>query len=109
MIDKDAGCDTYNETVMPFPDPKGDSHMVRKHGNVKDPKRYEAMRREGMSKNKAARIANSPKGSTSRKGGQAKSYEDWSRNDLMVQARKVGLEGRSKMSKGELIKALRDH
>ncbi len=83
--------------------------MVRKHGNVKDSRRYEAMRREGMSKNKAARIANSPAGSTGRKGGKSKTYEDWSRNDLMAQARKVGIEGRSKMDKKELIKALRDH
>lgn len=67
------------------------------------------MRREGMSKNKAARIANSPASSTGRKGGKAQSYEDWSRNDLMVQARKVGIAGRSKMSKPELIKALREH
>lgn len=83
--------------------------MVRKHGNVKDSKRYEAMRREDMSKNKAARIANSPAGSTGRKGGKARTYEDWSRNDLMGQARKIGIDGRSQMSKSELIKALRDH
>jgi hypothetical protein len=83
--------------------------MARKHGNVKDSKRYEAMRREGISKNMAARIANSPALSTGRKGGKSKAYEDWSRNDLMVQARKVGIAGRSKMDKSELIKALRNH
>jgi hypothetical protein len=83
--------------------------MVLKHGNVKDSRRYEAMRREGMSKNMAARIANSPASSTGRKGGKSKSYEDWSREDLMAQARKVGIAGRSKMDKSELIKALRDH
>ena len=31
------------------------------------------------------------------------------KDDLMKQARKVGIEGRSKMSKDELIKALRNH
>ena len=38
------------------------------HKHVKDDDKYEALRREGMSKTRAAKIANSGK-SSSRKGG----------------------------------------
>ncbi|MBS2026302.1 MAG: hypothetical protein JST54_00235 [Deltaproteobacteria bacterium] len=41
----------------------------RKHGNVKKPRKYEALRRKGLPKARAAKIANSPK-SSSRKGGK---------------------------------------
>ena len=41
----------------------------RKHGNVKSPKKYEALRRKGMSKKRAAKITNSGK-SGARKGGK---------------------------------------
>ena len=83
--------------------------MAKDHGSsVKDDERYEALRREGASKEKAARIANSGD-SASRKGGKAGSYEDRSKEDLMKKAREVGIEGRSKMSKKELASALRNH
>jgi len=39
-----------------------------RHGNVKSDKKYEALRRKGMSKQRAARITNAGKGS--RKGGK---------------------------------------
>jgi hypothetical protein len=42
-------------------------------------------------------------------GRQVRSYEDWSKDDLQKRAREIGIEGRSKMSKAELVKALRDH
>ncbi len=85
--------------------------MAKDHGpSVKDDKQYEALRREGASKEKAARIANiGSRKSTGRKGGKAGSYEDRSKEDLMKQAKKVGIEGRSKMNKEELINALRNH
>lgn len=76
---------------------------------IKDEKQYQALRREGASKEKAARIANSDRSSTGRKGGHAAKYEDWSKQDLYDKAKDVGIEGRSSMSKGELIKALRNH
>ena len=41
----------------------------KKHGNVKSPKKYEALRRKGMSKTRAAKITNAGK-SASRKGGK---------------------------------------
>jgi hypothetical protein len=35
--------------------------------------------------------------------------EDRTKDDLMAEARKIGIEGRSKMNKDALIKAIRDH
>jgi hypothetical protein len=43
----------------------------KKHGNVKNPKQYEGLREKGMSKQRAARIANSP--GASKRGGKASS------------------------------------
>jgi hypothetical protein len=77
--------------------------------SVKDPERYEALRDQGTSKEKAARIANSPRSSTGRKGGKADAYEDWTKDDLEKRAAEIGIDGRSKMDKGELIDALRNH
>jgi hypothetical protein len=77
--------------------------------SVKDPKQYEALRDQGESKEKAARIANSDRKSTAKKGGKAGSYEDWSKEDLMKRAAEIGIDGRSTMNKGELVKALRNH
>ena len=77
--------------------------------SVKDPEQYEALRDQGASKEKAARIANTSRSSTAKKGGRSGSYDDWSKEDLVKRAREIGIEGRSKMSKGQLVKALRDH
>jgi len=82
----------------------------KSHGpSVKDPEQYEALRKKGESKEKAARIANTSRRSASKKGGQSGSYEDWSKEDLTKRAAEIGIEGRSKMSKGDLVKALRNH
>lgn len=81
--------------------------MPGKRANVKNEEQYEALRREGASKEKAARIANTP--NAGKKGGHASKYEDRSKEDLYSEAKKVGIEGRSKMSKDELINALRNH
>lgn len=85
--------------------------MTKDHGkSVKDDKQYEALRDDGMSKEKAARIANSgSRSSTGKKGGKASSYDDRTKDELMDKARDVGIEGRSDMSKDELIDALRNH
>jgi hypothetical protein len=85
--------------------------MAKDHGpQIKDDRQYEALRREGASKEKAARIANAgSRSETGAKGGHAASYEDRTKEELLQQARTVGIEGRSRMSKGELIDALRNH
>jgi len=85
--------------------------MAKNHGSqIKDDAQYEALRREGASKEKAARIANSgSRSSTGRKGGNASSYEDRTKQELLQKAKEVGIDGRSKMDKGQLIDALRSH
>jgi hypothetical protein len=84
--------------------------MAKDHGpSVKDDRQYEALRKQGTSKEKAARIANSPSKRTSQKGGRAPKYEDWSKKDLYDKATEVGIQGRSSMSKKQLIAALRNH
>jgi hypothetical protein len=85
--------------------------MAKNHGSsVKDDRQYEALRREGASKEKAARVANSgSRSSTGKKGGSSSSYEDRSKDELYEKAKQVGIEGRSNMSKKELISALRNH
>ena len=85
--------------------------MAKDHGSsVKDDEQYEALRREGASKEKAARIANAgSRSSTGRKGGKASDYEDRTKQELYDKAQEIGIEGRSKMSKRELISALRNH
>lgn len=88
--------------------------MAKDHGpSVKDDAQYEALREQGASKEKAARIANASAGSSRSevggKGGRAGSYEDRSKEELMKRARDIGIKGRSKMSKSQLVDALRNH
>ncbi|MFC3228559.1 DNA ligase D [Marinibaculum pumilum] len=89
----------------------GGRKMAKDHGpQVKKDKLYEDLRDEGMSKEKAARIANAkanPKQQPSKRGGKAPPYEDWSKQDLYERAKELDVDGRSKMDKGALIKALR--
>ncbi|MEX0701620.1 MAG: Rho termination factor N-terminal domain-containing protein [Planctomycetales bacterium] len=46
---------------------------------------------------------------SARRGGKSPAYEDWFKDDLYEKAKEVGIEGRSKMTKQELIDALRRH
>jgi hypothetical protein len=78
------------------------------HGNsVKDDKLYEDLRREGASKEKAARIANAKAAGTL--NHQSTDLEDRSKADLYAEAKKIGIEGRSAMTKAELVNAIRSH
>jgi hypothetical protein len=87
--------------------------MAKNHGpQIKDDEAYESLREDGASKEKAARIANAQASDhqhPGRKGGRAPAYEEWSRDDLYVRAREIGIDGRSDMTKDELIDALRNH
>jgi hypothetical protein len=83
---------------------------TKSHGsNIKDDKQYETLRNKGMSKEKAARIANTGRKKAGERGGKSAKYEDWSKEDLYDKAKEVGIGGRSQMSKKELIDSLRNH
>jgi Rho termination factor, N-terminal domain len=81
--------------------------------SIKDEKTYQALRDEGASEEKAARIANAGAASSPRKvaaqGGRSESYTDWKKEDLLRRAREIGIRGRSSMTKQQLISALRHH
>ncbi|SDR75076.1 DUF7218 family protein [Christiangramia echinicola] len=82
--------------------------MAKDHGpRIKNDEQYEKLVDEGMSKEKAARISNDP--NSGKKGGKAEKYEERTREELYEKAREIGIEGRSDMSKDQLIKALRNH
>ncbi|KRB55684.1 hypothetical protein [Flavobacterium sp. Root186] len=72
---------------------------------IKNEAQYEALVSKGYSKEKSARIANTP--DAGEKGGRARPYEEWTKDELYQQARKVGVSGRSYMNKKSLIKSLR--
>jgi len=78
------------------------------HGSqIKNDELYEKLRDEGNSKEKAARIANAQAaGTLDHPGG---TLESRSRDELYDEANEIGIEGRSKMNKDDLIDAIRDH
>ncbi len=80
--------------------------------SLKNEKLYHDLRDEGMSKEKAARISNAQANDDmhpSEKGGKAPPYEEWTKDDLYTRAQEIGIDGRSDMTKDELIEALRNH
>ena len=74
---------------------------------IKNEDKYEALRDKGYSKEKSARIANTP--DSGKKAASLKDYEDRTKQELYDEAKNVGIEGRSKMDKKELIHALRNN
>ena len=85
--------------------------MTKDHGNsIKNDETYEALREDGASKQKAAAIANAQANDDqdpSAKGGKQPPYEEWTKDDLYDRAQELDIEGRSDMTKDELIEALR--
>lgn len=80
--------------------------------SIKDPELYEALLREGNSKSKAAAIANAAardgRSAVGERGGESSPYADWTNDELYERAKELDIEGRSEMTKDELIEALRD-
>lgn len=84
--------------------------MAKDHGpTIKDDERYEALRRDGFSKEAAARNANAEHPESDRKGGKAPPYDEWTREELYSRAQDIDIAGRSGMNKDELITVLRNH
>ncbi|OWY61177.1 Rho termination factor [cyanobacterium TDX16] len=81
--------------------------------SVKDDEVYEALRDDGASKEKAARIANASandgRSKVGERGGEASDYEDRTVEELRERAAELDIDGRSTMDKAELIDALRNH
>ena len=81
--------------------------------SVKDDKVYEAIRDQGGSKEKAARIANASaarsRSSVGKKGGKSGSYDDWKVEGLRKRAKELGISGYSGKKKSELVSMLRNH
>jgi hypothetical protein len=69
---------------------------------IKDEKTYRALRREGNSEEKSARIANAAANSSRKqvgaRGGKSPSYDAWTKKQLLERAREIGIKGRSSMS-----------
>jgi hypothetical protein len=90
-----------------------DEEVVVAGTSVKDKKTYKKVRESGASKEKAARIANAAAGQgrkkVAAKGGKSSKYDDMKKGELLDRAKEVGIKGRSKMSKKDLVKALREH
>jgi len=86
---------------------------VMPNSSIKDEKTYQKVRDQGASKEKAARVANAAAGQgrskVSRRGGKSGSYDDMTKDELYQRAKKVGISGRSSMSRNELVDALRTH
>lgn len=74
---------------------------------IKNEEQYEALREQGYSKQKSARIANTP--NAGKKGGKAKPYEERTKVELYQQAKKLEIKGRSTMNKKQLIDSLRNN
>ena len=87
--------------------------MTKDRGpSVKDGDTYEALREDGASKEKAARIANakaSDSQNPAEKGGKQPPYENWTRDALYERAQELDITGRADMDKSALIDALRNH
>lgn len=80
---------------------------------IKDEEMYKALRREGNSKEKSARIANAAhnrgRHAVAEKGAHQQEYEAWTVDELRDKAKEIGIRGRSDMNKRALIDALRHH
>jgi hypothetical protein len=83
------------------------------NSSIKDEKLYRDLRKQGDSKEKAARISNAAAGrgrsSVGKSGGKSGSYEGWTVPELKKRAKELGMSGYSSLSKDRLVKKLRNH
>jgi hypothetical protein len=61
----------------------------------------------------ATQVKNQPTRRSAKAGGSEErspdSYPSWTRQDLLQRAHQLGIDGRSAMTRSQLIDALRDH
>ena len=83
------------------------------NSSIKDEKLYQELRKQGDSKEKAARISNAAaargRSSVGKSGGDSGSYDDWTVPQLKKHAKELGMSGYSSLTKGNLINKLRNH
>ncbi|MGZ4563404.1 MAG: DUF7218 family protein [Mycobacterium sp.] len=83
------------------------------NSSIKNEKLYKDLRKQGDSKEKAARISNAAaargKSSVGRKGGKSGSYPDWTVPQLRKRAKELGMSGYSSLTKDKLVAKLRNH
>ena len=81
--------------------------------SIKDESLYQDLRKQGDSKEKAARISNAAaargRSSVGKSGGKSGSYEDWTVPQLKKRAKELGMSGYSHLAKDKLITKLRNH
>lgn len=84
----------------------------RTPSSLKDPELYEELRKDGASKQKAARVSNAVARdgakAVGQRGGESGSYDDWTVPELRTRAKELGLTGYSGKRKAELIHMLRN-
>lgn len=84
-----------------------------RNNSLKKPEMYEELRKDGASKEKAARISNAAAArgtkAVGRTGGKAEDYDDRTVGELRSRAKELGLHGYSDKKKSELIDLLRNH
>ena len=84
----------------------------RTPNSLKDPELYEELRKDGASKQKAARISNAAardgRKKVGERGGEAGSYDDWTVAELRARAKELGISGYSGTRKAQLIDMLRN-
>jgi hypothetical protein len=83
------------------------------NSSIKDEKLYQELRKQGDSKEKAARISNAAaargRSSVGRSGGESGSYDDWTVPQLKKRAKELGISRYSSLTKDKLISTLRNH
>jgi len=81
--------------------------------SIKDEKLYRDLRKQGDSKEKAARISNAAaargRSSVGKSGGESGSYDDWTVPQLKKRTKELGMSGYSSLTKDKLISKLRNH
>jgi Rho termination factor, N-terminal domain len=83
------------------------------NASTKAEEMYDALREQGNSKEKAARISNaaaaSGRSAVGEKGGRSGSYDSWTVLELRARAKELGITGYSGLNKSDLIYELREH